>query len=327
MSEVASSPNKPLWGDTVVPPGQQSKIKGMRSFADMATSSILSTKPGSTCLSTAASSSLVVGNGQSAIPTVTSSSKQVSILNSDIRGAYPSAVHGNLMLKDARSRNVIIYGLPSKPGVSDAVLVDELVKAEFDYRPPIARARRLGRVVTGQVQLIDVTCWDFSDAVDPVEHVRLLRDSHTVSVRQFVYLNRDMTRAKAQTSFEHRNPIDVEATSARNQHWSRLSIIVGTRRDSHVTVIILTTMPPHHYSFDYRHSNERTTNSTKTELPVNVYIQYDLYSPPNLTVAPPSALSCRLFHGRGLCNELLDFNDVLVLESLDIIVITEMNLK
>ena len=43
------------------------------------------------------------------------------------------------MSKDARRRNVVISGHPSKPGVSDTALVDELVETEFGYRPFIAR--------------------------------------------------------------------------------------------------------------------------------------------------------------------------------------------
>ena len=52
----------------------------------------------------------------------------------EIRGAVLSAVHGELMAKDACRRNIVINGLPSKPGVSDTALVDELVETEFGYR-------------------------------------------------------------------------------------------------------------------------------------------------------------------------------------------------
>ena len=43
----------------------------------------------------------------------------------------------------------------------------------------------------------------------------------------------------------------------------------------------------------------------------------------DLTVAPPSRLSCRLFCARRLCKKLLDINDLRDHESLDLIVITE----
>ena len=56
----------------------------------------------------------------------------------------------------AQRRNVMISGLPSKPGVSETACVDELVETEFGYRPLIARTRRLGRVVSGRVQPIAV---------------------------------------------------------------------------------------------------------------------------------------------------------------------------
>ena len=134
----------------------------MRSFAAMVTASILSTKPGSTD-SSAASSSLVAGDGPTAI-TAEILSMKVSTLNTDIRGAVLTAVHGELMSKDALRRAVVISGLPSKPGLNDIALVDELVETKFGYRPLIARTRR--RVVTGWLQPIAVTY----DAVYLVEH-------------------------------------------------------------------------------------------------------------------------------------------------------------
>ena len=124
------------------------------------------------------------------------------MLNKEIRGAVLTAVHGELMSKDARRRNVSISGLPSKPGISDMALVDELVETEFGYRPLIACTRRLERVVSGRVQPIAVTYADIKDAEYLVDHARLLWDSNNTSLRQSVYINRDMTRTEVQVAFD-----------------------------------------------------------------------------------------------------------------------------
>ena len=100
---------------------------------------ILSTTPGSTGPQEALSSSAA----SSTIPTAILS-KLSNALNQEIRDAVLTAVHGELLSKDARRRN-FISGLPSKPGVSDMALVHELVETEFGYRPLIALTRRLGR--------------------------------------------------------------------------------------------------------------------------------------------------------------------------------------
>ena len=109
------------------------------------------------------------------------------------------------MSKDAPRRNDVISDLPSKPGVSASALVDELVEIEFGYRSLIARTRRLRRVVSGRVQPIAVTYADVKDAEYLVDHARLLRDSNNTSVRQSVYINRDMTPAETQAAFDRRN--------------------------------------------------------------------------------------------------------------------------
>ena len=169
----------------------------------MVTASILSTKPGSTGPQGAPSSS-AAGSGSSTIPTAISS-KLSNTQSKEIRGGVLTAVHGELMSKDARRRNVVIRCLPSKPGVSDTALVDELVETEFGFTPLIARTRRLGRVVSGRVQPIPVTYADDKDAEYLVDHARLLRYSNNTSVRQSVYINRDMTRAEAHAAFDCRN--------------------------------------------------------------------------------------------------------------------------
>ena len=176
----------------------------IRTFADMVTASILSIKPGSTGPQAAPSSS-AAGSGSSTIPTAISSTVS-NTLNKEIRDVVLTAVHGELMYKDARHRNVVINGHPSKPGVSDTVLADEFVETEFGYRPLIARTLRLTHVVSGRVQSIAVTYADVKDAEYLVDHAILLWNSHNTLVRQSVYFNRDMARAEAQAAFPSPQP-------------------------------------------------------------------------------------------------------------------------
>ena len=199
LSDAATSLHQSPGGGSIVPFSLEQSAGGAssfvssntavkRSFADMVTASILSTKPGST-VPQAASSSSTGGGGSSTIPTPIPSTLS-NTLNKEIRGVVLATAHGGLMSKDARRRNVVIGGLSSKPGVSDTALVDELLETELGYRPFIARTRSLGHILSGRVQSITVTYADVvDDAVYLIDHASLLRDSNNTSVRQFVYVN------------------------------------------------------------------------------------------------------------------------------------------
>ena len=78
--------------------------------------------------------------------------KLSNTLNKEIQGAVLKLFIESLCRR-TRRRNVVISGLPSRPGASDTTLVDELLAIEFGYKPLIARTRRLGRVVSGRVEV------------------------------------------------------------------------------------------------------------------------------------------------------------------------------
>ena len=95
----------------------------------------------------------------------------------------------------------------------------------------------------GRVQPIAVTYADINDAVYFVEQARSLRPSHTGSVRQFIYISRDMTLAEAQAASDRRN----QRRQKKQRNATTLVTAqdqVVSRRESHVTMTSLDMMPP-----------------------------------------------------------------------------------
>ena len=56
--------------------------------------------------------------------------KPTTLLNKTIQGAVLSAVHSEMLSKEARRRNIIVSGLPPKNDTSDLVLIDDLIEVE-----------------------------------------------------------------------------------------------------------------------------------------------------------------------------------------------------
>ena len=83
--------------------------------------------------------------------------------------------------------------------------MDDLIESEFGFRPLIARTCRLGRPIDGRIQPIAVNLSAINDAIYLVDNAEMLRKSANDNVRQFIYINRDMTKAEAQAAFDQRN--------------------------------------------------------------------------------------------------------------------------
>ena len=130
--------------------------------------------------------------------------KPTTLLNKTIQGAELSAVHDEMLSKEARRCNIIISGLPLKSGTSDIVLMDDLIEVEYGFRPKISRTRRLGKIIYNRNQPIAVTLVDVADAAYLLEHAKQLRESVDDNVCRMVFFNRNMTKAIAQVAYELR---------------------------------------------------------------------------------------------------------------------------
>jgi len=105
--------------------------------------------------------------------------------------------------RNKRANNVVVSGLPAKPGQSDLRLVADLIEKEFDERPHISRVRCLGRDPSNPVRpILVVMCRDEASRI--IEHAKRLRESQDDFTRQHVYINADLTRAEAEAAYQIR---------------------------------------------------------------------------------------------------------------------------
>ena len=132
---------------------------GTKTFADVITDSIV----------TRTGQSLTINSSTVGGPLTTDVVyKPTTLLDKTIQGAVLSAVHGEMLSKEACRRNIIVRGLPPKNGTSDIVLIDDLIEVENWFRPKTSRTRRLGRSSTtasslspspSSTSLTPPTCW------------------------------------------------------------------------------------------------------------------------------------------------------------------------
>ena len=114
-------------------------FKPKKTFAKMVTDSLLtSTKSNEFVISASAPSASSTHSSQ------TSEANQprlVSVLNRAIKDAFLTAVHGDLMSKESRKKNIIISGLEVVDGTQDADLVGNLLDTELGLYPEISQTR------------------------------------------------------------------------------------------------------------------------------------------------------------------------------------------
>ena len=101
------------------------------------------------------------------------------------------------MSRQNRKRNVIVSRLVSPKGISDTILVEKLVEAEFGVHPKIVRTRRLGQRKPGDIRSLR-RCNDYS----PV--AKFLRQPCNAYIQKAIYFNPDMTKAEYQAAYEQR---------------------------------------------------------------------------------------------------------------------------
>ena len=139
----------------------------------------------------------IVGSQQSG-----STEKKIGVnpipnLSMGVRTAILSAVHTELQNKDKRAFNVVITGMPISNIASDATQFSELCCSEFNVRPTIRSTFRLGTAIEGKIQPLLVTLSTTTEAEDLVSRAKQLRFSRSRQVRDRIYLNKHLTRARS----------------------------------------------------------------------------------------------------------------------------------
>lgn len=135
-----------------------------------------------------------------------------------------TAIYEDQLDRERRACNIVLTGMSPVNGLGDHEAVKRLFRQEFNMSPDIKRVRRIGTATQpGKPKPLLVTLSSQKDVEYLTEHARRLRQSAVKSVRENVFLNRDLTRAEQQAAYalRHRRrearksskSVDVPATS------------------------------------------------------------------------------------------------------------------
>jgi len=118
--------------------------------------------------------------------------------------ALTAAVYVDMRDSELRARNVVISGLSEGRSQTDKDIAANLFAHELNFQPNIQHCKRLGRHIAGKTRPMMVT-FDSAEGVTAcMEKAKVLRRSTNDSVREHVYINRDLTKAQAQAAYEMR---------------------------------------------------------------------------------------------------------------------------
>lgn len=113
-----------------------------------------------------------------------------------------TAIYEDQIERERRSNNVVVTGMFPVHGITDQAAVKQLFQQEFNVSPEIKRVRRIGTSTRAdKPKPIVVTLSNQKDVDYLTEHARQLRRSTVKSIRDNVFLNRDLTRAEQQAAF------------------------------------------------------------------------------------------------------------------------------
>ena len=109
----------------------------------------------------------------------------------------------HLHARESMGNNIVVYGLPTKPGRSDVDAVVELCIINFGYAPRVTRVTRLGRAVPNKMQPLLVVCGE-GDGKLLLSLAKQLRRSNDEYVKHNVFISAQLTRAERQAAYEAR---------------------------------------------------------------------------------------------------------------------------
>jgi len=168
-------------------------------------------------------------------------------LSAPLREAVLTAVHSDLRVKQSRTCNVVVSGLPFHDELTDDEFFGELCDTEFSFKPDIVRTARLGDESSGRLQPLLVVLRSELDAKDLLALAKTLRKSEDVYTSTSVYIAPHQTRAERQAAYEarcrRRQQVSAQqpnspAERARPQPRARTTAATGNAtRNNHSTSI------------------------------------------------------------------------------------------
>ena len=143
------------------------------------------------------------------------------------------AVHSDLLNKQNRARNVIVFGLKPSRNFSDLDLFNSLGLSHFDTMPTPVHCSRIGRTgvinddADDKIRPLKVGFASEAAAKSVIDQARRLRQSCDDYIKSNVFINRDLTKAEREAEFERRqkNKQRRLQTLAKSQSGRRIEII------------------------------------------------------------------------------------------------------
>jgi len=126
--------------------------------------------------------------------------------------------------KERRAKSVIVTGLVSQQDVTDAAMFRQLCSEEFGLDPVITHTKRLGVSNGDRVQPLLVGLQSPDEVLSVISHAKLLRRSTVESIRNNVFINRNLTKVEARLAYEERcrrrlrQQVNSQQPSVRQHH-------------------------------------------------------------------------------------------------------------
>ena len=149
-----------------------------------------------------------------------SNSNNTIKLDSTIWNVFLTAVHSDLQDKERRRRNVIISGVQANS--NDKLYVENFFSNELGLQPDIITTRRIGCSFQGWLQPICVTLRDANQASNILEYAHDQRKPNDPYIRGSVFVNEDLTPAKARAAYDRRQILRQQRSASQNKNTSTL---------------------------------------------------------------------------------------------------------
>ena len=190
-------------------------------------------------------------------------------LSAPLREAVLAAVHSDLRVKQSRSCNVVVSGMPTHDEFTDDEFFAEMCTLEFGTSPDIIRTVRLGNVSSDRLRPLLVVLHNEQEAKDLLALAKLLRQSEDEYTSKCIYISPHQTRAERQVAYEARcrrrqqTNVRQRSPAERTNHPTsqRPRGVRGDRSPAGVAGPGATACNPHSSSVGRSHAVRSTTNN------------------------------------------------------------------
>ena len=142
-----------------------------------------------------------------------------------------SAVHTEMLDKNKRKCNVVIYGLRPNDNLSDHQLFVDLCSNHLHIEVPLIKTtRRLGAILPDSIRHLLVTLSSEAEVDIITLAAKRLRSSVNSTIQRCVYINRDLTKSEARAAFLQRQKKKKPA----NSNYDRSQLIPSSSEEMEI---------------------------------------------------------------------------------------------